>query len=298
MQLLLLSAQVIACGFIALDFRAPKYGKVEFLDRVAGALDRGSSATFSMAASKSANLGGTMKLYSKLSALGAVLVMTAAFASATSIGSDQSNVKYVGFLPEGTNPYPSPSTFAQFGIPQSTYNLTNVTPTWDAALPGSSWVGVATTAGPSGTVNPNKGFYLFSYTFTGADNRLSVLAVEADDTTSVWYNNTQIIMQGNLGSDAHCAEGAPSCIDSKYGVLVGPEVTIAAGNTLYFVVQQAGTQPGGGTGNPSGLNFAATTLVASTQSNPVPEPSSLLMLGTGLVGSAGMMMRRMRAARK
>jgi PEP-CTERM motif len=38
-----------------------------------------------------------------------------------------------------------------------------------------------------------------------------------------------------------------------------------------------------------GLDFTAT---AST--SPVPEPSTLLMLGTGLVGSAGALFRRMR----
>ena len=50
-----------------------------------------------------------MKQFSKLFALGAVLVMTTAFASAITFGSDSTNTTYAGYLGLGT--YPSPGDF-------------------------------------------------------------------------------------------------------------------------------------------------------------------------------------------
>jgi hypothetical protein len=230
-----------------------------------------------------------MKLISKLSALGAVIVLSTAFASADTIASSASSVSYEGYIALGGS-YPTPGSFAMSAAPS--YDLNNVTPIWDAAFAGSSWVGMAPTAGPSGTVNPAQGYYLFAYTYTGASGSLDSLNVYADDTTSVWLNGAQIIMNGTLGSDAHCSDNAPSCINNKYGSLAS-SVAIASGDTLYFVVQQKGSNNPGGTGNPSGVDFLGST----TPMTPAPEPSSLLLLGTGLMGSAGMLMRRMRAAR-
>src|ERR1700735_1305632 len=101
-----------------------------------------------------------MRLYSKLSALGAVVVLSTAFASANTItiesqaGSAVGDTVYTGTTASGT--------FSYSGNIGTSFALTGVTPTWAAALGTSEWVGVSPTAGPSGTINPALGTYTFT----------------------------------------------------------------------------------------------------------------------------------------
>jgi hypothetical protein len=65
-----------------------------------------------------------------------------------------------------------------------------------------------------------------------------------------------------------------------------PSLTLLAGtNILTFNVQQTALVY-------QGLDFSGSF----TNGSPVPEPGSLLLLGTGLVGSAGTLLRRMKAS--
>lgn len=214
-----------------------------------------------------------MKRHWKVSVLGAALTLTSALALADTIqlGSYQTGGPSLG----------NNNTAVAFSGSSTTTFALNPSNVWAAPGANSVWVSNNAGSGPTGGVVLPAGTYTYTTLFTtlAGNTYTGSISVLADDTTDVIFNGHVIEPEGVLGADTHCASGAPNC--STPTLVTLPAADFVTGvNVLQFDLTQTVAS--------AGLDFYGSAIGVGA----VPEPGSLMLLGTGLFGAAGVLLRK------
>ena len=242
-----------------------------------------------------------MKFFANLAALALAAVFSTSIASATTyqFGSYATGAPTLGNQNSAMAFIPGISQDPM--APGITTNTVTVAPgIWTGPIPNSTWIsygqtGPTTPEGsqPGGHYPPN-GNYFFQTVFTlDAQATSFSFSVLADDTTVVFLDGTSsgdTLVKPPPGGNVVCQTPTPNCeniLTVTDKDIPGALPLLTAGpHTLIFQVEQLA-------GFDLGVDFSATV----TTPGVIPEPATLMLLGTGLMASAGAIIRKRRTIR-
>lgn len=165
-------------------------------------------------------------------------------------------------------------------------------PSWFGPLGTSSWISFENNFSPTppqqspgGDIANNEYIWFFhDFDLTGVGSIFSgLLDVLADDTVSVWVNGAQLKVAGGPYNPAGPAY--PTCFENPVGCLVGTMGSFDITSLLFAGPNQFAFQVFQRNGTGYGLNYSAKLeLQTPPRQGDVPEPATMLLLGTGLFG--------------